>query len=80
MYFLQVIFYWVLINLTCVFFFNFFLIKKKKNLDLFLLLISLLLLNFMLVFRHESFRFFLWTNNWNNNFILLYKYNKDGYI
>ena len=48
----------LIINFACIIFLIFYLIKKEKNLDLFFIAYFALLLNFMLVFRHESFRFF----------------------
>jgi len=48
----------LLINLACILFVILFLLNRHKNLDLLFISIFSLLLNFMLVFRHESFRFF----------------------
>ena len=48
----------ILINLSCIFFLIKTAQEKKINLDLIFISCFSLLLNFMLVFRHESFRFF----------------------
>ena len=48
----------ILINLSCIFFLIKITQEKKKHFDLIFISCFSLLLNFMLVFRHESFRFF----------------------
>ena len=46
------------INLICIFYIIRFFVKKEKNTTLLLISIFALLLNFLLVYRNESFRFF----------------------
>ena len=46
------------INIVCILFILIYFLKNGQNVDLFFISIFSLLLNFMLVFRHESFRFF----------------------
>ena len=48
----------IVINLFCIYFILKSLFKKEKKLDFLFISFISLLLNFMLVFRHESFRFF----------------------
>ena len=48
----------LLINISCILFLVIFFWKKKINVDLLFIASFSILLNFMLVFRHESFRFF----------------------
>ena len=48
----------LVINLLCIYFIFISVFKKEKKLDFTFIACFSLLLNFMLVFRHESFRFF----------------------
>lgn len=48
----------LIINLICIYFILLSFFKKEKKLDFIFIAYFSLLLNFMLVFRHESFRFF----------------------